>query len=66
MKTQYTVYNTSVEFTVKSEMYGITTCVVNIESFKNGRTLFPCGDGCDYKLNYKEINAIQRALKEVK
>ena len=50
----------TVEIAVKSEMYGTTTCVVDIETFKKGRLVFPCGDGCIHHLTSQEIGMVRR------
>ena len=66
MKKYSSIYNNSIEFNIKSEIYETTVCVVDIPSFNTGRKVFPCGDGCDYKLTTKEIDDIQRIIKEAK
>ena len=54
---QYNYYRGSknnseaVEFTVKSDMYGSTTCVVNVDMLLCGVKIFPCADGNDFSLN---------------
>lgn len=64
MKKYSAIYNNSIEFKVKSELYYTTTCVVDIPSFNEGRTIFPCADGCDYELSAKEIKDIKKLIKE--
>lgn len=51
----------TVEIKVKSELYRVTDCVVDVASYKTGRKVFPCGDGTDHKLtkkNEKEVNEL--------
>lgn len=50
----------TVELEVKSKLYGTTTCVVDVESFRKGRLVFPCGDGCDHHLSSVEIGKVRR------
>jgi hypothetical protein len=54
------------EFDVRSELYGITTCVVDIATFLQGRRTFPCGDGTDRTLSQTDIREIKVTLKEIK
>ena len=48
----------SYEFTVGSEIYGETVCVVDISAFLKGRKVFCCADGCDYRLRKDDIAKI--------
>lgn len=57
------IYNDTAEFTVKSELYGVTTCVVDIKAFKEGRRVFPCGDGDDHRLTEKEQRELLEAIQ---
>jgi hypothetical protein len=52
----------TIEIKVHSTLYGVTDCVINVEDFINGRRVFPCGDGCDHKLNEKEVSEVYRQL----
>ena len=54
-----------IDIKVKSCMYGITTCVIDIDQFKNGFRCFPCGDGCDYDLKQAQIRQIKRDIKQM-
>ena len=40
----------TVEFKIKDEMYGVTTCVVNVRLLMDGVKTFPCGSGADHKV----------------
>ena len=51
---------TTIELRVKSELYGVTTCVVDIKTFLEGRRIFPCGDGDDHELTEKEQRKCRR------
>jgi len=61
---KYLIYEKTIEFKVKSDMYNITDCVVDINRFKQGKKIFPCGSGEDYILNEKDIKAIKKLLKQ--
>ena len=52
----------TIELKVKSDLYGTTTCVINIADFISGRRTFPCGDGCDHTLNTIQTGKINRAI----
>lgn len=53
-----------IDIKVKSEMYGTTTCVVNVEDFKKGIRTFPCGDGCDHTLTDVQVRKVQRIIRK--
>lgn len=53
----------SVEFEVKSAMYGATTCVVDINTLLLGRGIFPCGSGEDHRLTGSQRLAILKLVK---
>jgi hypothetical protein len=53
-----------VDIKVKSEMYGVTDCVVNVEQYKEGKRIFPCGDGTDHKLTDKNIKEVEKLIKQ--
>lgn len=59
-----TVFQNTVEGTVRSEMYRATTVVIDIKDFKLGRDTFPCGDGCDYTLTEEDSKIVQDKLVE--
>lgn len=52
-----------VDFEVKSEMYGKTTCVVDINTLLLGREVFPCGSGEDHRLTVPQKLAILKLVK---
>lgn len=56
----------TIEIRVKSSLYGVTDCVIDIETFEKGRRIFPCGDGCDHKLNSIEEELIIETIKDYK
>jgi len=56
--------NECVEFEVEDEMYGITTCVVDVATLLNGRKVFPCGSGADYTLDAEQIVRIRRFIND--
>jgi len=57
-----------IELKVKSELYGITDCIINKERFVLGFKTFPCGSGEDHTLTgeqYKTcLNEFFPGLKE--
>lgn len=55
----------SYEFTVKSNLYNKTTCVVDILRFINGVRIFPCGDGDDYKLTDEDIHNVNEYINNL-
>lgn len=58
--------NKTIEIKVKSELYGVTDCVIDIDSFLSGRRTFPCGDGCDYKLTDKDVLFVNKVINPIK
>ena len=54
------------DFTVGSELYGRTDCIVDIKELKKGKRVFPCGDGCDFVINEEKKNFILWDIKEMK
>lgn len=61
-----TLINNTVQGKVRSEMYRETTVVINIDEYYEGKNSFPCGDGCDYELSYKEDHIVHDFLSKKK
>lgn len=55
----------SVEIKAPSEIYGITDCVIDVDSFLKGRRVFPCGDGSDYKLRPSDVIIVDQLIKNL-
>lgn len=54
----------TVEFEVPDDLYGTTTCVVDIPTLIDGYiTAYPCGSGADYLLSMQERVEILEAVK---
>ena len=49
---------------VPDELYGVTTVVVDIESFKRGRDVFPCASGNDLFLNKEMRKEIYKIIEQ--
>lgn len=52
------------ELRVHSNLHGETSCVVDFAAFLKGRRLFPCGDGCDYRLFKKDIQQVYSKIRK--
>jgi ubiquitin len=55
----------TVEIKVKSELYAMTDCVIDIEQFRTGKRTFPCGDGSDHRLDYDEEKQVIGQLLKI-
>ena len=53
-----------VTFETPDEMYGTTTCCVNIQLLLAGIRTFPCGSGADYRLTQQERLAILETVEK--
>lgn len=54
----------TVEFEVPDDLYGTTTCVVDIPTLIDGYiTAYPCGSGADYRLTVEEHSEILETVK---
>ena len=60
-------FREEVTFEVPDDLYGTTTCCVNIASLLFGVTTFPCGSGADYRLSKQEqleiLETVERGRK---
>lgn len=54
----------TVEIKVKSELYRITDCVIDVDQYKHGNRVFPCGDGNDNKLTKKQEKQFIELMRE--
>lgn len=54
----------SVEFEVADDLYGVTTCVVDVDLLMCGIKTFPCGSGADYKLTAQQRLEILETVQE--
>lgn len=52
-----------VDIKVKSRLYGITDCAVNVEQYRKGERIFPCGDGTDHELKKKDCEEVEKLIR---